>query len=258
MTTRGVVDVVFSLDASDSMRPCIVAVKDHMSSFLEGLHADLQRKWDVRFDYVAHFTGVSAGGGITHHHESLFHYEADNLLLDALYTKDHPKPMRCFTSDIDEFKQGLDRIQVAGDEGPLVALDSCLDFPWRYADDCHRVIIFLTDEAFETSSLPEFEIERMDQLQQKVEDLRVLLFIVAPESAGFDRLSEIDRCEYEVVDGLSDGLTGVNFDELLAGIGKSVSVSVPNQRSTVKTVTRGLFDQENWGVAESESLEDRT
>ncbi len=258
MTTKGVVDVVFSLDASDSMRPCIDAVKTHITGFLKGLESDLQRHWDVRFDYVAHWTAESAdgGGGIVHHEESLYHHEEDNGLLGALYNRQHSEPTRFFTSDIEELRKGLGRIEVAGDEGPLIALDFCLDFPWRPAEECHRVVILLTDETFETSISPELELEYMEQVQEKIEDLRIQLFVVAPDSAGFDRLSQVDKSEYEVIEALEDGLSSVDFAELLAAIGSSVSASVPNQLSKTKEVTRGLFGQEDWGFAEPGSLED--
>jgi len=248
MSTRGVVDVIFCLDASDSMKPCIDGVKAHITSFLEGLKSDGQRTWDVRFDFVAHNCVRGEGGGIGHDHKSIFHNETGNDVLHNLYLS--PGSGRFFTTDIDEFKRGLDKVEVLGDEGPLIALDSCLDFPWREADQCHRVVIFMTDEPFETSSIPDKEKAFLGDIQQKTQDLKVLLFIVAPDSSAYEELSEIDKSEYEAVESRSAGLADVDFRKLLSGIGKSVSVSTANQQGAPveKNVKKGIFGQTEWGV----------
>jgi hypothetical protein len=258
-STKGVADVVFCLDASDSMKPCIDGVRTHIGSFLEGLKSDQQRAWDVRFDFVAHFTVKGEEDSIGHAHFSLYHDEPENDVLDNLYLKQGTG--RFFTSNIDEFKRGLDKVQVLGDEGPLVALDSCLDFPWRKADECHRVIVFMTDEPFETSSKPEMEKQFLGQIQQKTEDLKILLFIIAPESPAYEELSEVDKSEYEVIESQSSGLADVDFKKLLSSIGKSVSVSTVFQQALHgnKEVNRGLFGQANWGsIGGAVDTSDRT
>ncbi len=261
MSTKGVADVVFCLDASDSMKPCIDGVKTHISSFLEGLKTDRQRSWDVRFDFLAHHTLLVEGGVIGNCHYSLYHNESGNLALDVLYSSQQGQRGRFFTTDIDEFKRGLDKVEVIGDEGPFVALDSCLDFPWRKAGECHRVVIFMTDEPFETSSAPEVERQFLEELLQKIQDLKVLLFIVAPDSPAYEELAEVDKSEYEAVDGRSAGLADVDFRKLLSGIGKSVSVSTANQQKPTaeKKVKRGLFGQTEWEDAEGDfDATDRT
>jgi len=228
------------------MKPCIDGVKTHITSFLEGLKSDQQRTWDVRFDFVAHHTVAYEGGAIGHCHFSLHQNGSDNDALTSLYLSSSNG--RFFTSDIDEFKRGLDKVEVLGDEGPLIALDTCLDFPWRKADECHRVVIFMTDEPFETSSAPEMEKQFLEELLQKTADLKILLFIVAPESPVYEELSEVDKSEYEVVESHSAGLADVDFRKLLSGIGKSVSVSTANQQGTPveKEIKKGVFGQTGW------------
>ena len=263
MSTKGVADVVFCLDASDSMQPCIDSVKTHISSFLEGLKSDRQRSWDVRFDFLAHYAGLGEGGNVGHGHFSLYHDgeqgEGDDAI-SALYPAGQGRRGRFFTTDLDEFKRGLDKVKVQSDEGPLIALDSSLDFPWRKAAECHRVVIFMTDEPFETSVAPEVERPFLEEIQQKTQDLRVLLFIVAPESPLYEELAEVDKSEYEAVDGQSAGLANVDFRTLLSGIGKSVSVSPPNQQgaTTEKRVKRGLFGQAGWGTIGGVDASDHT
>ena len=238
MSTKGTVDVIFCLDASTSMRPCIEGVKSHIASFVDGLKGGGQQSWDLRLDYVAH----RARKGADLRMESL--YEPN--LMEALYqpssTGQNQQGPRLFTRDIEEFKQGLSEVKTWANEASLVALDSCLDFPWRPAGECHRVIVFMTNETTATGLRAEDQQSKLPDLMRKTMDLRVLLFIVGPECPVYEELSEVDKSEYEVVDGLSS----INFSNLLAGIGKSVSVSQTSQQSSEPTVQRELYDQSSW------------
>jgi hypothetical protein len=149
-----------------------------------------------------------------------------------------------FTPDIEEFQKGVDGLTTHADEASLVALDFCLDFPWRDASQCHRAVIFLTDEQLETGELVSMQEEKLNELINKIMALKVMLFIVAPESEAYSELSSVDRCEYRVVDS-GNGLSSVDFKELLSYIGKSVSRSAL-QQSKAPEVKRGIFGQESW------------
>lgn len=241
MSTKGVADVVFCLDASESMAPCLDAVRKHLTDFLAGLKSHTQQTWDLRVDFVAHRAGESPDGGILFQMRSL--YEKDLLGVQYL---DRNRQGRFFTQDLAEFSRGLQQVEVTGDETPLVALDFCLDFPWREAVSCHRVVIMLTDEPFETSAGQDFQQAQLHKLIDKIHASRVMLFIVAPDSAVFSQLAAADRSEYEVVDVMGDGLARVNFAQLLHGIGKSISVST-QQTPRGALVERGLYRQASWG-----------
>jgi len=240
MSAKGVADVVFCIDASESMAPCLNAVRKHLTDFLTGLKSHTQQTWDLRVDFVAHRAGQSSSGGIVFQMRSL--YEQDLLGVQYL---DRSRQGRFFTQDLAEFSRGLQRVEVAGDEAPLVALDFCLDFPWRESGSCHRVVIMLTDEPFETSAGREFQQAQQQKLIEKIHALRVMLFIVAPESAVFSQLAAADRSEYEVVDVTGDGLARVNFGQVLNNIGKSISVSTL-QAPRASSVERGLYEQNTW------------
>jgi len=240
MSTKGVADVVFCIDASESMAPCLNAVRKHLTDFLAGLKSPTQRTWDLRVDFVAHRAGQSSGG-IVFQMRSL--YEKDLLGVQYL---DRSRQGRFFTQDMGEFSRGLQQVEVGGDEAPLVALDFCLDFPWREAVSCHRVVIMLTDEPFETSVGREFQQAQLQKLIEKIHALRVMLFLVAPDSAVFSQLAAADRSEYEVVDVTGDGLARVNFAAVLNNIGKSISVST-QQAPRGSPVERGLYEQATWG-----------
>lgn len=238
MSARGVADVVFCLDRSGSMQPCLEAVKAHVADFVRGLGADGQRQWDLRFDFVAHYAAPGDRGRAVFGMSSVF----NDCVIDPLYCGDQG---RLFTNDPVEFAKAIGQITVIGDEAPLFALDTCLDFPWRDAAECHRVVVMLTDEPLEDGLCVDEQLRLMPDVIQKIRDLRVMLFLVGPESAAFDRLATVERSEYEVCGRVGDGLATVDFGRVLAGIGKSVSAS-RTQGGPRVAPRRGLFGQASW------------
>jgi len=239
MSTKGIADVVFCLDASGSMSPCIDGVRRHIIDFLSGIRSNNQLSWDLRLDFVAYaasgdqpwkrFPGLG--------HRSVFHDE----LLEPLYLG---RQGRFFTTDTREFQTALERVEAGGDEATLVALDFALDFPWRDGRSCHRAVIVMTDEPFESGAYEAEQKARLQELITKIQKLRVMLFLIAPDSPVYNELAQVDRSEYEVVDG-GDGLAGVDFGAALAYIGKSLSVS-QLQGATEAAPRRALFDQTSW------------
>lgn len=236
MSTSKTADIVFCIDASSSMQPCFRMLQQSIGSMMAGLTGG-QSTWDVRFDFIAH-SASDRGGAVRH---SSVHNEG---AIDALYG---PTKGRFFTSSTEEFAGRLAAIEMAGDEAPLIALDTALDLPWRDASKCHRVVILLTDEPFEDGAHLEMQREKLPHLTKKIQDLKVMLFIVAPESSMFDALSQVDKSEYEVIEGKNTGMANVNFSKLLNAIGKSVSVS-NLQDTRAPVVERGLFGQASWGT----------
>lgn len=246
MTYKGKADIVFCLDASSSMAPCFEAVRTHVGDVLSGLESEKQMSWDLRLDFVAHSCDVA---GNLYRHHSMYHQKKD--LYEALYqTRKNPLNQLLahdgfFTSDINHFKRQLKEIRVYGDECTLVALDFALDFPWRRASECHRIVVMMTDEACETGADVSKQRSQLDALIEKAMSLHVMLFIVAPESEMYNELASADKCEYTVLESREDGLRNVDFSQLFDYIGKSVSQSHLRQ-TTTSEVPRGLFGQESW------------
>jgi hypothetical protein len=244
-STKGVVDVVFCLDASASMAPCIDGVRRNVGAFLAGLAGDAERKFDCRIDFLAHScdpTGNIVRSG------SLRRQGMD--LVAALYGQ-KVDPSAFFTTDVGEFRAGLDQVTVLGDEAMLVALDMCLDFPWRPRATCHRVVVVLTDEPLEDNAEAQSQRKMVGKLIDKIHALGVMLFLVGPKSAGFDELAEADKSQYQMVGQTHDGLGTLDFARVLAHIGKSVSVSVL-QGMPEKPVKRALFGQDRWVATQGE------
>ena len=255
-STKGVADVLFCIDASNSMAPCIEGVKANVSGFIDGLSGNPNYAgWDLRMDYVAHSALERTTGVVFKdvnwslcHESTNFPFGCQPDVIDSLYLPQVGQ-QKLFTSSVEEFRTALDKVQPKGNEASLVALDCCLDFPWRGAAKCHRVVIFLTDQPLEDGALLEAQTEMLDALIEKIQALKVMLFIIAPESDAYDMLAEADKSEYQVV-GEGNGLAGINFHEVLEGIGKSVSVSIPTLQGMPQApVEKGLFKQATWTIS---------
>jgi hypothetical protein len=218
MRTTGVVDIVFLIDASDSMRPCIDAVRRHLGDFNRGLESGSQHRMDYRLDFLAHCCDSS---GMPFNLFSLRNSGVD--VVTALYKPGQPGSF--FTTDPEELRKGLDRVDVAGDEATIVALDFALDFPWRPRSSCHRVVIALSDEPLETGASVATQQAKISDVIDKIQALGVMLFLVAPESPAFALLAEADKSEYQVIDTTGDGLSTVDFGKVLSFIGMTISMA---------------------------------
>lgn len=241
MASRNRADVVFCVDASGSMRPCLDGVVAHVGRFVDGLQSAQQAAWDVRLDFVAYSAGIPGDGADT----LLVHRSVrSDDLWTSLYGQGGGDAL--FTSDPAEFKNALSRVRPDGDEATLVALDFALDFPWRPAAEGHRVVVLLTDEPVARNAVADLQRSRLVALKEKVSQLGVRLFIVAPDCDVLAELSGVRRAVYEVVDQ-GDGLVSVDFAELLAQMGKTVSSAQAGQQAAPPApVVFGLFGQPDW------------
>ena len=77
---------------------------------------------------------------------------------------------------------------------------------WRYRSEAARVVVVFTDASFkETMSIPEARGGSLQDVANVVMANRIILSIFAPNFEGYDRLSQIDKSEWEVVE--YEGLT---------------------------------------------------
>lgn len=250
MAGKQCADIVFCIDASGSMQHTFNEVCKHIGDLIDSLQGGSQMKWDVRFDFLAFSSG-----------NDMHLFSSVNLsgvgLMEALYKKagNNQEEVRLFTRDIEKFKTALRHVEVGGEESHLLALDCALDYPWRSGDDCHRVVVLLSDEPVETGILVADQIRAVPDMIDKLHSKKIKLFIIAPESDTFYELSSADRSEYEIVDGQQhDGLKNVNFSKMLAAIGKSVSVSQTSIGASNAPLP--LFKQDGWIAAQGDLGQD--
>lgn len=235
------------------MTPCFDEVRGNIGSLIGGLRGGVQSDWDLRFDFVSYSASEAGGKKLLFRMRSL--RAAGTELFRNLYSQ-QSNPDKFFTRDVEEFREGLQRLKAHNDEASFVALDTALDFPWREANVAHRVVILLTDEALETGLCLSQQVELIPALIDKIHQLRVLVHLIGPPSAAFDRLSAADKSEYLVVDPPKRGLVNVNFAKTLGAIGKSISASTLQAPARPSGVRRALFGQDSWTTGDAPILND--
>jgi hypothetical protein len=207
--TKGVADIVFVVDVSGSMAPCIDALRYNIEAFVDSLsrgdannaapvkdwrakvvgYRDLESAekeglpWIVDNSFVREAAALktqlgaltAAGGG-----------DEPESLLDALYK----------IATMEAIPKGFQTI----DPGK-----------WRYRSDAARVVVVFTDASFkETMSIPEAKGGSLQDVANVVMANRIILSLFAPNFEGYDRLSQIDKSEWEVVE-----FEGMNPQEAL-------------------------------------------
>jgi hypothetical protein len=231
--TKGVADLVFLVDVSGSMGTCIDALRKNIEAFIDTLSkGDANNAAPVR-DWRAKVVGYR---------------DIDTEAADGLpWLVDNP-----FVRDASALKAQLAALQAAGGgDEPESLLDALYKVAameampkgsqseesgkWRYRSAAARVVIVFTDASFkETMSIPEAKGGALQDVANVVMANRIILSLFAPNFEGYDRLSQIDKSEWEVVEfeGLSpqealQKFTSdpVNFRTTLKQLAASVSRS---------------------------------
>ncbi len=231
------VDIVFCLDTSDSMKPCIDGVKENINRLVTQLQ---QANFEWRIDFVAH---CMPGKGI--YRTISVHGGTSNLLYHG--------PGQFFTTDVDLFRQRLDELEVCGDEDMLCALDFALDVPFGPANETQRVIVLISDEPFETNEDTAFQRAKgmVNDIMEKIRARHVTFLAVMPVRSGgvVEKLSMVDRADITPVEEGDLGMRKVDMADLFSQLGKTISVTTM-QSSGEEPYKRALFGQDEWGVAD--------
>ena len=238
MAGRQTADIVFCIDVSTSMDSAIQGVKNNVKTLVKSLETDLQNNWDVRVDFVAN----SSLGDDRLYLKSC--KSKGKELLDEVY-RGNLQENKLFTRDLDEFISAVDGLSTISDEANLPALDIAADFPFRDAESCHRAIILMTDESVAGGDLVIESQRRLESLAKKLQNKKIALYLITPRCDEYDYLSQIDKCEWTIVDDFDD----LDFTKLLQTIGKSISVSQTNGASKRDDRPRPLFNQNTWKQA---------
>ncbi len=231
--TKGVADLVFVVDVSGSMATCIDALRKNIEAFIDSLsRGDGNNVAPVR-DWRGKVVG----------YRDFEAAEADGLP----WIVDNP-----FVRDVGALKSqlGLLKAEGGGDE-PESLLDTLYKVAsmqaspkgsqtedpekWRYRSDAARVVVVFTDAPFkETLSIPEAKGGSLQDVANVIMANRIILSLFAPNFEGYDRLSQIDKSEWETVEfeGLSPQQAlqkftsdSANFRNTLKQLAASVSRS---------------------------------
>ena len=231
--TKGVADLVFLIDISGSMSTCIDALRKNIEVFIDSLsrgdanNAAPVRDWRGK---VVGYRDIEAAQG-------------ENLpwIVDNVFVRD-ASSLKAQLADLqangggDEPESLLDALyQVASMEATPKGAQGEDPGKWRYRSDAARVVIVFTDASFkETLNIPEAKGGSLQDVANVIMANRIILSVFAPNFEGYDRLSQIDKSEWEVVEfeGLSpqealQKFTSdpVNFRTTLKQLAASVSRS---------------------------------
>ena len=225
----GVVDFVFLIDGTGSMKPCMDALKENISIFLDALVDPQNPKpvTDWRGKVVAYRDQQVDG-------ERWFE---DNDFV---------------ANDVDALKAQLNKLEAAGGgDEPESALDAMhivatmgstaddtqaiSENGWR--DTGGRVLILFTDASFHPNMT--YDAGKgggLADIDNAFKTHRIASFIFAPDLECWEDLSAIDKLEYQAIQGVGDensksyyvkGLeqfvTGEKFIKVLETLGKSAS-----------------------------------
>jgi len=231
--TKGVADIVFLIDVSGSMAPCIDALRRNIETFVDSLsqgdpnNAAPVKDWRGK---VVGYRDIESAEA-----EGLPWIVDNSFVRDANALKEQLAGLHA-SGGGDEPESLLDALfKVASMEATPKGSQTDDPGMWRYRSDAARVVIVFTDASFkETMNIAEAKGGSLQDVANLVMANRIILSLFAPNFEGYDRLSQIDKSEWEVVEfeGLSpqealQKFTSdpVNFRTTLKQLAASVSRS---------------------------------
>lgn len=228
---RGVCDIVFLIDATGSMQPCIDDIKNNIKLFFRSLEdpwsADCGapvKDWRARVigyrdpaadgaDWYVSNPFVTDVASVEAQLDALQAYgggDEPEGLLDALYR----------VSSWDETEKGAQEIDAE---------------KWRYKYDAARCVAIFTDAPYsETTTLPEAPGLPLEDIRKKVVAARLRISLFAPQMDCYDDLEDIERLEYN----------GFAFDSSIPGDAvqklRDLTADIANFQTTLRQLSKAF------------------
>ena len=235
------VDMMFVIDISGSMAPCLDSLRKHLDQLTQPLQGYVSK---IRFGFVA--MSVTPVNNQSIYSLNLLSCSGETAF-DKLYQKNSNYRINnndFFTDDPKQFTKALASLVPQGDEDMLVSLDIAAVMPFGPLSNTKRVIALFSDEPFEGGVDGNSNNYLIPKLIEKLQQRHIQLFVAVPDSDAVQQLSTADRSEIELVDS-GKGLAGVNFALLMSQMGKSISGS-SMQILVEPPYTRALYGQDKW------------
>jgi len=228
--TKGVADIVFLVDVTGSMAPIIDALRRNIEAFVDSLsrgdanNASPVKDWRGR---VVGFRDIE-----TSESEGVPWFVDNPFVRDAVALKAQLAALRAEGGG-DEPESLLDALyKVATTEATPKGAQSEDPGKWRYRSEAARVVVLFTDASFkETMTIPEAKGGALQDVANVVMANRIILSLFAPNFEGYDRLSQIDKSEWEVVE-----YEGLNPQEAL----QKFTADPANFRTTLKQLAASV------------------
>ena len=238
------VDILFVIDASDSMTPCFQKLQQNLRRFLAPLN---QASFAVRFGLLAYNMGVDGRNAI---YEHTFLGGSNPQLLRGLYDAT-PDAAKYFTADTEAFLQALGTVRTQGDENTPLALDIAADFPFAPADESRRVIALFSNEPLEANFLEEQSpqdqkpLAKFPQVLQKIAKRKISLYAYLPASDAAAMMPRLPKSIIKAIDAGPDCWDKVDFGQILEQMGKSISASTL-QMTREPAYQPATYGQDRW------------
>lgn len=223
---KGVADIVFLLDVTGSMQPCIDALKLNISRFIDTLttedanNANPVRDWRAKVVGYRDFT-VDAEPFV----DSVFVRDPGALKrqLDALKADGGG-------DEAESLLDALFKIATLPASGPQESADP---EKWRHKHEAARVVVVFTDASYKPAmNIPEASGGTWQDVANQCTQNRILLSLFAPDMECYNDLASIQRSEYFPIPGanpqqaLADFTADqTNFQKTLDQLARTVSKS---------------------------------
>ncbi|MBE6372453.1 MAG: VWA domain-containing protein [Lentisphaerae bacterium] len=232
------VDILFVVDASDSMSPCFQKLRDNLRRFIQPLN---QASFEIRYGLLAYNAGADGRNAI---YEHTFIGGNDPSLVKGLYSP-QVNTDKYFTSDANKFLTALESVRTQGDENTLLALDTAADFPFRTPDESRRVIALFTNEKLEDGILENEPLAKFPQVLQKIAKRKISLYAYLPTSDSAALLTRLPKTFVKSVGEGADCWDHIDFGQILEQMGKSISQS-SLQMTREPDYQKAVYGQNTW------------
>lgn len=208
MKIRGVADIVFCVDATGSMGPCISSVLNNIDTFVRSLETSMPNNpVDWRARVIAYRDLNVDGNGLENGNDFVNTSAGLKAQLDGI------------------------RAEGGGDE-PESTLDvmwyAIKTSKWRATGAVHKVIVVFTDASpipsLNPRTISELRVmDGLDALKQKIDEERIKLFMFCQRNPVYDEISRWSRVDVVQFDNAVNALATIDFKPIMDKIGKTVS-----------------------------------
>lgn len=228
---KGVVDIIFLIDATYSMYDCIDALKDNIEMFIDVLTTKNANNQQPVKDWRGAIFGYRD-----------FDVDGDKWLETNDFVRDAAdlkNQLRALEADGggDEPESLLDAIYKVANLGQTDKDAPEEKDKWRYRTTAARVVIIFTDASFKTAmSIPEASGGDVMDIKNQCNKHSIILSIFAPDMPDYKKLGGIDKAEYMRIgsagsnpqQALKDFTADKkNFEQTLIMLAKTVTKSQP-------------------------------
>ena len=222
-STRGVVDIIFLMDATGSMAKCIGTLKDNLRSFFKTMTSSEGNGSPVT-DWRAKVVGyrdyeVEGPGNWLENNPFVSTVEELNNQLSGI---------EAFGGG-DEAESLLDALFTVTNIGETGVQESPDPNKWRYRYAAARYVVVFSDATYKTKmAIPEAAGMDIEMISPLFDKQKIHLFVFAPDAPCYNELATFPRSVVKSVAG--KGLAELtsdpaNFTNLLQQLAKSVSKS---------------------------------